>query len=106
MAQYETPMARSETPIVFLGLLAFCTGVIVLLLALGVGFHLESSPEADVDTAKAQQMAIPALVALVVGVVTLAGRRRAWAMTLGYVGAAAAVVAVLLTVLLPGGQPA
>ncbi len=101
MARKETPR---ETGILFLGLLAFCIGVVVLLLALLLGFHLQSSPSADADTAKAQQIGIPALVALVVGIVALAGRRRGWALTVGSVGAAAAVVAVLLTALLPGGD--
>ncbi len=110
MAQHETPMARdelptarSEMPTLALGLLAFCVGVFVLLVAFMLGFHLQSSPQADANTAKAQGIAIPALVALISGVVALAGRRRDWAVTVGWVGAGAAVVAVLLAVLLPGG---
>jgi hypothetical protein len=104
MPQHETPTTRDEMPTLALGLLAFCAGVIVLLLALMLGFHIESSPQADADTAKAQAMAVPALTALVLGVVALAGRRRGWAVTVGWVAVAAAVVAVLLTALLPGGK--
>lgn len=100
VAQKETPR---ETALVALGLLAFCTGFIILLVAFALGLHFASSPSADADTAKAQQIAVPAVVALVTGVVALTARRRAWAMTVAWVGAGAAVVAILLTVLLPGG---
>ncbi len=103
MAQHGTPARRDEMPALALGLLAFCAGVIVLMLALALGFHLQSTPEADADLAKGQRMAIPAVVALVTGIVALAGRRRDWGVTIGWVAAGAAVVAVLITVLLPGG---
>lgn len=96
-------MARRETPTLVLGLLAFCAGVVILLLALVLGFNVESTPRAVADSAKGQRIAVPAVIALVAGVVALAGRRRGWALAVGCVGAAAAVVAVLLTLLLPGG---
>ena len=96
-------MTRSERPILALGLLAFCTGVIVLMLALLLGFHIGSSVNADINTAKGQLIAVPAAIALVTGVVTLSGRRRHWAFAVGWVGVAAAAVAVLLTVVVPGG---
>ena len=103
MAQPETPAARSEMPTLALGLLAFCVGVIFLMVAFVLGAHLQSSPSADANTIKAQVIAVPAGVALVTGVVSLAARRRDWAVTVGWVGAGAAVVAVLLNVLFPGG---
>jgi hypothetical protein len=96
-------MARNETPTLALGLVAFCAGVVVLLLALVLGFNIEATPRAMADSAKGQLIAIPAVVAVVAGVVALAGRRRAWALAVGCVGAAAAVVAVLLTILIPSG---
>jgi hypothetical protein len=43
------------------------------------------------------------VVALIAGVVAIAGRRIGWAFAVSCVGAAAAVVAVLLAILLPGG---
>ena len=94
-------MARHETPALALGLLAACTGVVVLLLALLLGAYIEATPRAIVRSAKGHRIAVPAAVALVAGVVALAGRRRGWALVVGCVGAAAAVVAVVLTVLLP-----
>jgi hypothetical protein len=97
-------MARHETATFALGLLAICAGVVVLLVALYLGFNIEGTPRAVADSAKGQAIAIPAVVALVAGVVALAGRRRGWALAVGCVGAAAAVLAVLLTVLLPGGE--
>lgn len=103
MARPETPMARDEMPTLALGLLAFCIGAIGLLVALVLGFHLESSPQADANTLKGQVIAVPAFVALVTGTVALWARRRDWAVTVGWVGAGAAIVAVLLTVLFPGG---
>ena len=42
-------------------------------------------------------------VGLVALLVALAGRRRSWALAVGCAGAAAAVVAVVLTILLPSG---
>ena len=96
-------MAQHERPTLALGLFAFCAGVVVLLLALMLGFHIESTPRAVADSAKGQLIAIPAAIALVTGVVALSGRRRSWGLAVGWVGAAAAVVAVLLTLLLPGG---
>jgi riboflavin transporter FmnP len=101
LTRQETPR---ETALVGLGLLGFCAGLIILLVALALGFHFESSPSADADTAKAQQIAVPAVVALVTGVVALAARRRAWAVTVAWVAAGAAIVAILLTILLPGAE--
>lgn len=97
----ETPR---ETATIALGLLAFCTGVIVLLLALALGFHIEATESDLADSTKGQQIAIPAVIAVVVGVVACSRRRRGWALTVGWIGTAAAVVAVLLTILLPGGE--
>ena len=97
-------MARHETPTLALGLLAICAGVVVLLVALYLGFSIEATPSDVADSAKGHRIAPPAVVALVAGVVALAGRRRSWALAVGCVGAAAAVLAVLLTVLLPGGE--
>ncbi len=96
-------MARHEKPTLALGLLTFCAGVVVVLLALVLGFNIESTPRAVADSAKGHLIAIPAVIALVAGVVALNGRRRSWGLAVGCVGAAAAVVAVLLTVLVPGG---
>ena len=96
-------MARHETPTLALGLLAFCTGVVVVLLALVLGFSIEATPSDVADSAKGHLIAVPAVVAIVVGVVALAGRRHGWSLAVACVGAAAAVVAVLLTILLPGG---
>ena len=96
-------MARHETPTLALGLLAACTGAVVLLVALVLGAYIEATPRAIVRSAKGHRIAVPAVVALVAGVVALVGRRRGWAFAVGCVGAAAAVVAVLLTVLLPSG---
>ncbi len=92
----ETPR---ETGAIALGLLAFCTGVIILMLLLA-----EATPGDLADTTKGQQVAIPGVVAVLVGIVACAGRRRGWALTVGWVGVAAAVVTVLLAVLLPGGN--
>ena len=99
----DPEMTRHEKPTLAVGLLACCAGVVVLLLALVLGFNIEGTPRAIADSAKGQRIAIPAVVALVAGVAALAGRRRGWAFTVGCVGAAAAVVAVLLAVLLHGG---
>lgn len=96
-------MARHETPTLALGLLASGAGMVVLLLAVVLGFNIEATPRAIADSAKGQRIAVPAVVALVAGVAALAGRRHGWAVAVGCVGAAAAVVAVLLAVLLPGG---
>ena len=96
-------MTRSETPTVAVGLFAFCAGAIVLMIAFVLGFYLESTPRAMADAAKGGAIAVPAVIALVVGVVALAGRRRQWAFAVGCAGAAVAVVAVLLALLLPGG---
>lgn len=97
-------MARHETATLRLGLLAFCAGVVVLMLALVLGFSIEASPSDTADSAKGQLIAVPGVVALVAGVVALTGRRRSWGLAVSCVGAAAGVVAVLLLVLLPGGQ--
>lgn len=94
---------RSETPTVALGLLAFCTGAIVLMIAFTLCFQLSSSDEAMAEAAKGRTIAVPAVIALVVAVVTLSGRRCQWAFAVGWAGAAVAVIAVLLTVFLPGG---
>ena len=103
MTHPQTPAVRSEMPTLALGLLSFCLGVIFLMVAFVLGFHLESSPAADANTVKAQVVAIPAVVALVAGVVALARRRRSWSVTVGWVGVGAAVLAVLLNALFPGG---
>lgn len=100
-ARSETP--RSERPILALGLLAFCTGVIVILFALVLGFHFEASDAALADSEKGQRIAVPAVIAVVAAVVALSGRRRGWAFAVGWVAVAAAVLAVLLSVFLPGG---
>jgi hypothetical protein len=97
-------MAQHQTPTFVLGLLAICTGVWVLLVALYLGFTIEANRSAVADSAKGHRIAPPAVVALVAGVVAIAGRRRGWALAVGCVAAAAAVLAVLLTVLLPGGE--
>ena len=96
-------MARLERPTAALGLVAVGAGVLVLLIALYLGFYIEATPRAIARSAKGHQIAPPAVVAVVGGVVALLGRRRGWALAVGCVGAAAAVVAVLLTVLLPSG---
>jgi hypothetical protein len=96
-------LTRRETPTLTLGLLALSAGVVVLLLALVLGFNIEATPRAIADSAKGQLIAVPAVVALLAGVVALAARRRGWALAVGGLGAAAAVVAVLLTVVVPGG---
>ena len=72
-----------------------------LRLGPGAGFSIEADPVAIADSAKGHRIAVPAVVT---GVVALAGRRRGWALAVDCVAAAAAVVAVLLTVLLPGGE--
>ena len=96
-------MRRGEHPTLGLGLLAFCTGVVVVLLALVLGFSIEGTPSEMADSAKGHRIAVPAVVALLAGVVALNARRHRWALAVAWVGTAAAVVAVLLTVLLPGG---
>ena len=97
-------MARHERATLALGLLAFCAGVTVLLVALALSFYIESSPAVIADIRKAQRIAIPAVGALVAGVVALNARRRDWGFVVACVGAAAGVLAVLLTFLLPGGD--
>ena len=97
-------MARHETATFLLGLLAACTGVVVLLVALVLGFSIEATSSDIANSAKGHRIAPPAVVALIAGVVALAGRRRGWALAVGCVAAAAAVLAVLLTVVLPGGE--
>jgi len=101
LARKETPR---ETALIALGLLAFCAGLILVMRALLLGFYIEGTPSAMADSAKGQRIAVPAVVALLAGVVALAGRRRGWAFPVAWVGVAAAVVAVLLSVLLPGGE--
>ena len=96
-------MARHARPTLALGLLAICAGVVVLLLALVLGFHIEGTPRAVADSTKGQRIAVPAVVAVVAGAVALAGRPRGWALAVGCVGGAAAVVAVLLTAQLFSG---
>lgn len=96
-------MARNERAMLALGLVPFCTGVVVLLLAFVLGLSIEGTPQALADAAKAQRMAVPAAVAVIAGVVSLSGRRRNWAFAVGWVAVAAAAVAVLFTVVLPGG---
>ena len=87
-----------------LGLLACCVAVVVLLYALYLGAQLATASEGVANSAKGQAIAVPAAIALVAGVVAAAGRRRGWALAVGCGAAAAAVVAVLLAVLLPGGE--
>ena len=72
-------MARHETPTLALGLLAFFVGMVVLLMALSLGFYIEATPRAIADSAKGHRIAVPAVVALVAGVVALSRRRRRWA---------------------------
>lgn len=96
-------MAQNETPTLALGLLAFCAGVAVLLVAFVLGINIESTDGEVADVAKGKQIAGPAAVALVAGVVALTARRRRWGFLVACVGAVAAVAAVLLAFLLPGG---
>ena len=72
-----------------------------LRLGPGAGFSIEADPVAIADSVEGHRIAVPAVVT---GVVALAGRWRGWALAVDCVAAAAAVVAVLLTVLLPGGE--
>ena len=97
-------MVRHETLTFLLGLLACCVGVGVVLAALVLGFSIEATPSAITNSAKGHTIAVPALVAVVTGVVALAGRRRRWGLAVSCVAAAAAVVAVLLTILIPGSE--
>jgi hypothetical protein len=96
-------MARHETATFGLGVLAICAAVVVLLVALYLGTSFEANARDVANSAKGHQIAPPAVVALIAGVVAIAGRRRGWALAVGCVAAAAAVLAVLLAVLLPGG---
>jgi hypothetical protein len=96
-------MARHERTTSALALVACGVGVVVVLMALVLGFHFETTPRAVVDSAKAHRIAVPAVAALVLGAIALVGRRHGWALVVGALGAAAAVVAVLLTVLIPSG---
>lgn len=96
-------MARQQTLTFVLGLLAIGTAVVVLLMALVLGFHIEATSRAIADSAKGQRIAVPAVIALVAGVAALVGLRRGWGLVVAIVATAAAVVAVLLAVLLPGG---
>lgn len=101
MAQGRTARAAlpgDQTATLAMGLLAFIAGLLLLVVALALGFHLEV--EYAGRTAKAQKTAIPAVFAVVAGILTSAKRRRPWARALGWTGIAAAVVAVLLNVLL------
>ena len=101
MAQGSTAGADlpgDQTATLAVGLLAFIAGLLLLVVALALGFHLEV--EYASRTAKAQRIAIPAVFAVVAGIVTSAKRRRPWARALGWMGIAAAVVAVLLNALL------
>ncbi len=96
-------MARYERATFALGLLALSAGVVVSLMALLLGFYVDATPRAIARSAKGHQIAVPAVVALVAGVVALVGRRHGWALAVGCVGSAAAIVAVMLAVLLPSG---
>ncbi|SEP83920.1 hypothetical protein [Microlunatus flavus] len=95
------PVPREQSTLA-LGLLAFCTGTIVLLLALVLGFNLAGTTDGAVRSAKGQRVAVPGVVAVVTAVVALNGRRRRWGFGVACVGVAAAAVAVLLMILLPG----
>lgn len=86
-----------------LGLLATAVGVVVLLYALALGFHLAGSTTALVNSAKGQRIAVPAALAFALGVATLAGLRRRWAFPVACVGTAAAVLAVVLAIAIPSG---
>ncbi len=102
----DPAMARQETsrlPL-GLGLVACCTGGVVVLLALYLGFYFEATPNALARSAKGHRIAVPAVVALVAGIVAVLRWQRRWALVVGGVAAAAAVVAVALAVLLPGGE--
>lgn len=87
-----------QTATLAVGLLAFISGLLLLFVALMLGFHLEV--EHAGRTAKAQRIAIPAVSAVVAGILTSAKRRRPWARAVGWTGIAAAVVAALLNMLL------
>jgi hypothetical protein len=97
-------MVRRQTATFLLGVLAICAAVVVLLVALVLGASIEATESDMANSAKGQAIAVPAVVALLAGVVAIAGLRRGWALAVGYVGAAAAVLAVLLAILLPGGE--
>lgn len=90
-------MTRTQRAATTLGLLAVIAGVVVLLVALSLGFYIEATPRAIARSAKGHQIAVPAVIAVVAGVVALVGRRRGWSLAVGSVGAVAAVVAVVLT---------
>jgi hypothetical protein len=94
---------RRQPATLVLGLVALGAGVAVLLYALILGFHIEGTPQALADSAKGQRIAVPAVVAVLCGAVAVGGRSRGWALPVGGVGALAAALAVLLSVLLPGG---
>lgn len=96
-------MARHKMLTLALGLLALGTGVAVALYALLLGYTIEASPVGVANSAKGHQIAVPAVIAIVTGVVALGGRRRAWGLLVGGVGLAAAVVAVVLAIVIPGG---
>jgi hypothetical protein len=96
-------MSPHARPALALGCLSVCAGVFVVLAALYLGFSIEADEAAMADSAKGHQIAVPAVVAVVVGVVAVAGHRHRWGLLVACVAAAAAVVAVLLTILLPGG---
>jgi hypothetical protein len=97
-------MVRHETLTFLLSLLACCVGVVIVLAALVLGFTFEATPSDMIDSAKGHKIAVPAVVALVTGVVALAGRRRRWGLAVGCAAAAAAVLAILLTILIPDGD--
>lgn len=94
-------MAHRERVTLGLGLLAFTAGVIVLLVALVLGFHIVGNPDALVRSAKGQQIAVPGVIAVLAGIVALTGRRRGWSLVVAAVGVGAALVAVLLIFVLP-----
>jgi hypothetical protein len=94
-------MARHARPALALGCLSVCAGGVVLLAALYLGFYIEADLRAMARSAKGHQIAVPAVVAVVVGFVAVAGHRRRWGLAVACVAAAAAVVAVLLTILIP-----
>jgi hypothetical protein len=96
-------MALHERPTLLLGLLSCCAGVVVALIALLLGISIDATPSDMADSAKGHVIAIPAVIAIVAGVVAVGGFRRRWGLGVGCVAAGSAVVAVLLTLLLPGG---
>lgn len=96
-------MTRQVAATTVLGRLAVGVGIVVVLFALYLGFHIEGTPEALARSAKGHRIAVPAVLAVVAGLIALLARPRRWALPVACGGAVAAVVAGLLAVVLPIG---